>query len=68
MMSVGLHARIIGRPGRLRGLATFLEHATDCDDVWITGRNAIAESWAQAHAPDQTWNWPAPEPERVGIA
>jgi peptidoglycan/xylan/chitin deacetylase (PgdA/CDA1 family) len=51
MMSVGLHCRIIGRPGRIRGLADFLDYARSFDDVWITTRAAIAEWWhARAEA------------------
>jgi allantoinase len=57
MMSVGLHPRIVGRPGRLAGLARFLDHVRGHDDVWVTGRNQIAEFWADSYAPPGTWNW-----------
>ena len=56
MMSVGLHSRIIGRPGRWIGLQRFLEHVKQNADVWITGRDAIATFWAESFASDSTWN------------
>ena len=42
MMSVGLHCRITGRPGRLAGLRHFLEHVAAFDDVWVCRRRDIA--------------------------
>jgi peptidoglycan/xylan/chitin deacetylase (PgdA/CDA1 family) len=46
MMSIGLHSRIIGRPARLKGLLDLLHHVgAHRDQVWITGRDAIAEFW-----------------------
>lgn len=42
MMSVGLHPRIIGHPGRLAGLIRFLDHVAAHPDVWICGRAALA--------------------------
>lgn len=45
MMSVGLHARVIGHPGRLAGLMRFLDHVSDRKDVWICGRDQIADHW-----------------------
>ena len=45
MMSVGLHCRIIGRPGRIGGLDNFLDYARSFDDVWITTRAEIAKWW-----------------------
>jgi peptidoglycan/xylan/chitin deacetylase (PgdA/CDA1 family) len=50
MMSVGLHARIIGQPGRLAGLRTFLDHLDGRPDVWICRRGDIAAHW-RAHVP-----------------
>jgi peptidoglycan/xylan/chitin deacetylase (PgdA/CDA1 family) len=46
MMSLGLHLRIIGRPGRIWALKAFLDHVSERDDVWITTRKAIAERFA----------------------
>jgi len=50
MMSLGLHLRIIGRPGRIGALAKFLQHVAQAEGVWITTRRAIAEHFA-AHVP-----------------
>jgi putative urate catabolism protein len=50
MMSVGLHCRIIGRPGRAMGLAKFLDYAKSRDRVWITRRIDIARHWHEQHA------------------
>ncbi|RAH97766.1 allantoinase [Acuticoccus sediminis] len=47
MMSVGLHLRIIGRPGRIWALEEFLRHVTAADGVWITTRRAISERFAE---------------------
>lgn len=46
MMSVGLHLRIIGRPGRIGALEKLLQHVADKPGVWITSRRAIAETFA----------------------
>ena len=51
MLSVGLHCRIIGRPGRAPALARFLEHVRTCDDVWVTTRADIARHWREHHPP-----------------
>jgi peptidoglycan/xylan/chitin deacetylase (PgdA/CDA1 family) len=48
MMSVGLHPRIIGRPGRVGSLRTFLAHARQREGVWFATRLEIAEAWLQA--------------------
>lgn len=58
MMSVGLHCRIIGRPGRILGLDRFLAHVRNYPDVWIATRTEIARFWAERFAPPHTWNWP----------
>ena len=50
MMSLGLHLRIIGRPGRIGALAKFLQHVAQADGVWVTRRRDIAEHFA-AHVP-----------------
>ncbi|WP_171060730.1 polysaccharide deacetylase family protein [Poseidonocella sp. HB161398] len=48
MMSVGLHLRLIGRPGRIGGLETLLAHVAGRGDVWIAPRRDIARHWAAA--------------------
>ena len=49
MMSVGLHCRLAGRPGRIAGLARFLDHVQSHDKVWICRRDAIARHWRRHH-------------------
>jgi peptidoglycan/xylan/chitin deacetylase (PgdA/CDA1 family) len=61
MMSVGLHGRIIGRPGRILALERFLDHVRSRPDVWISRRTDIATTWADQFAPDDAWNWPRPK-------
>ena len=51
MMSVGLHCRLIGRPGRIMGLARFLDHAAAHQGVWFARRIDIARHWAAIHPP-----------------
>jgi allantoinase len=48
MMTVGLHLRIIGRPGRIGGLARFLAHAASRPGVWFARRDDIAAAWRAA--------------------
>lgn len=50
MMSIGLHARISGRPGRARALARFLDYVQAHEDVWVCRRLDIARHW-HAHHP-----------------
>ncbi len=45
MMSVGLHCRLIGRPGRIQSLKKFLDYALKFNDVWICKRIDIAKHW-----------------------
>ena len=49
MMSVGLHARVIGHPARAGGLERFLDHVARASGVWVCRRDAIAEHWRQHH-------------------
>jgi len=49
MMSVGLHCRLVGRPGRLAALARFIEHTRRFDNVWYGRRIDIARHWQAAH-------------------
>lgn len=49
MMSVGLHCRLIGKPGRIRALERFLEYITAKPDVWICRRVDIARHWHEFH-------------------
>ena len=45
MMSIGLHCRIIGRPGRFQSLLKFLNYLDQFNDIWICSRKQIAEFW-----------------------
>ena len=45
MMSVGLHCRLIGRPGRIQSLKKFLDYVLNHEDVWICKRIDIAKHW-----------------------
>jgi len=49
MMSIGLHCRLVGRPGRMAGLARFLDYLQRHDHVWITRRVDIARHWIATH-------------------
>lgn len=49
MMSIGLHGRIAGRPGRARALARFLDHVMAAGDAWIARRIDIARHWMEVH-------------------
>src|SRR2546421_567757 len=51
MMSVGLHGRIVGRPGRAPALDRFLAHVRSREHVWVTTRAEIARHWHEQHAP-----------------
>ncbi|HEY9907195.1 MAG TPA: allantoinase PuuE [Thermosynechococcaceae cyanobacterium] len=53
MMSVGLHCRLVGRPGRLAGLTRFLDYVQQHDRVWICRRLDIAHHWRKHHPPSQ---------------
>lgn len=49
MMSIGLHCRLIGRPGKAAGLKRFLDYISGFSDVWCPRRIDIAEHWAATH-------------------
>ena len=49
MMSVGLHCRLIGRPGRFASLKRFLDYVLKHDKAWVTRRIDIARHWHQRH-------------------
>jgi putative urate catabolism protein len=51
MLSVGLHCRIAGRPGRAAALARFLDYVASFDGVWVTRRIDIARHWLDVHPP-----------------
>ncbi len=51
MFSIGLHCRLIGRPGKTAGLRRFLDYAKSHNDVWFSTRGDIARHWAKTHPP-----------------
>ena len=50
MMSVGLHCRLIGRPGRIQSLRRFLDYVLKFDDIWICKRIDIAKHWIKNYS------------------
>jgi len=50
MMSVGLHCRLAGRPGRTAALARFLDYIKQFSDIWVCRRIDIAQHWREHHA------------------
>jgi OHCU decarboxylase len=63
MMSVGLHCRLIGRPGRIMALQRFIDYAASHDGVWFPRRIDIARHWAEHHPPASR-----PRPSDLGKA
>jgi peptidoglycan/xylan/chitin deacetylase (PgdA/CDA1 family) len=51
MMSIGLHCRVVGRPGRFVGLQKFMEYVKSKEGVWAATREQIAEHWRKTHPP-----------------
>ena len=49
MMNIGLHCRLVGRPGRAAALARFIDYVKSHEKVWIARRIDIADHWASAH-------------------
>jgi len=49
MLSIGMHCRLLGRPGRIAGLKRFLEYVQQHDDVWFARRIDIAKHWYAHH-------------------
>ena len=49
MMSLGLHCRLVGQPGRFQGLKKFVDYIRTFDKVWIPTRLDIARHWAEHH-------------------
>ena len=61
MLSIGLHCRLVGRPGRAAALARFLDYARAHERVWVATRLAIARHWIAKHAPPGGW-----KPSKLG--
>jgi OHCU decarboxylase len=55
MMSIGLHCRLVGRPGRAAALARFLDYVQGHEKVWVATRLDIARHWITTHTPAGGW-------------
>lgn len=49
MMSVGMHCRLVGKPGRIKALERFVDYVCSHEDVWLCRRIDIAEHWIETH-------------------
>lgn len=49
MLSIGMHCRLLGRPGKFRALQRFLDYVEQHDRVWVCRRQDIAEHWVAQH-------------------
>jgi peptidoglycan/xylan/chitin deacetylase (PgdA/CDA1 family) len=49
MMSIGLHCRLVGRPGRFAALKRFVDYVQSHDNVWFARRIDIARHWREHH-------------------
>ncbi|MDO6729364.1 allantoinase PuuE [Marinovum sp. 2_MG-2023] len=58
MMSIGLHCRLVGRPGKIAALKRFIDYIQGFDDVWCPTRAEIAAHWIETH-PHKRWNRPS---------
>ena len=58
MLSIGLHCRLVGRPGRAAALARFLDYVRGHDKAWVATRLDIARHWIAKHAPPGGWKPP----------
>ncbi|MBS0419584.1 MAG: polysaccharide deacetylase family protein [Proteobacteria bacterium] len=68
MMSVSLHGRIIGRPGRIGALERLLDHIQRHDAVWMCDRQSIARHWRAVHPAAATPHAAALAPGAAGLA
>src|SRR5208282_4540453 len=55
MLSIGLHCRLVGRPGRAASLARFIDYVASHDRAWIATRLDIARCWIRKHPPPGGW-------------
>lgn len=68
MMNIGLHCRLVGRPGRAAALGRFLDYVMSFSDVWVCTRQEIADHWHSHHAPKaehEESTTPTPMPAEV---
>ena len=67
MMSIGLHCRLAGRPGRAQAVQQFLDYANAHDGVWFATREQIADHWAKTH-PYTRWSRPSQMDKQAFVA
>lgn len=67
MFSIGLHCRLIGRPGKIAGLIRFLDYAQSHEGVWFPRRIDIADHWQKTHPPKR-FDRPSQMPRDVFVA
>jgi OHCU decarboxylase len=67
-MSVGLHCRLVGRPGRIAALERFIDHAKSHEKVWFCRRIDIARHWQERHPYGPPADTPVPPPSQMGEA
>ncbi|KAK0544965.1 hypothetical protein OC845_005341 [Tilletia horrida] len=53
MLTIAMHSRVLGRPGRFAGLERFIEYISKKDGVWVATREEIAAHWRKEHPPSQ---------------
>ncbi len=68
MMNVGLHCRLVGRPGRMAALKRFINYAQSHDRVWFARRIEIADHWRKHHPPPEPSGQPHLMDEREFVA
>lgn len=68
MMNIGLHCRLIGRPGRVAALQRFIDYAKSHDNVWFARRIDIADHWKRHHPPQRIKNDPLLMDENAFVA
>ncbi|MGR3661867.1 MAG: allantoinase PuuE [Paracoccaceae bacterium] len=66
MMSIGLHCRLAGRPGRVQAIRRFIDYVAEHDDVWFARRIDIAYHWINHHPAEADWDRPS-EMDRAGF-
>lgn len=67
MMSIGLHCRLVGRPGRAAALARFLDYVQSHEKTWVATRLDIAKHWVMTHPPEGGWK-PSVTPKPLFMA
>jgi len=68
MLSVGLHCRLVGRPGRVMALKRFIEYAAGHDRVWFARRIDIARHWRASHPPAPSGDRPSTMDREVFVS